>query len=123
MWGRGGGDCQSSASLRLCLYGQGRMGDWAQMPLGNLGEELQLLPLPCFPASKPFPPSSMCSWLSPKGLPAASVRPCPGQQGRLLESLMYTSYSCALSTALGLWVLGREEEGVYPLRDGAVGRL
>lgn len=36
---------------------------------------------------------------------------------------MCTSYSYALSTALGLWVLGREEEGGYPLGGGAVGRL
>lgn len=58
-------DCQSSASLRLCLYGQGQMEDWAEVPLGSLGEKLQLLPLPCFPASKSFPeqhvrPSKAC---------------------------------------------------------------
>lgn len=31
------------------------MEDWAEVPLWNLGERLQMLPLPRFPAKKPFP--------------------------------------------------------------------
>ena len=99
------------------LYGQGQEEDWAEAPCGNRGKNhsCSLLPLP-LPTS--LSPAGMCSWLS--SLAKARLQlpyiQCPLQGAASLESLMWTSGSNPLSTALGLWGAGVVGRGIVPLR-------
>lgn len=60
------------------------MEDWAEGPLWNLGEKLQLLPLCPAPANKPLPPWHLqLLVLLTRGSPPAPLHPVPSAAGGL----------------------------------------